>query len=195
MSNRAQEILDFWFGEQTAPAFGQPRKDWFVKSEAFDEQIREQFEPDIQAALAGQLENWHDNSAPPQTCLAYILLLDQFTRNVYRNTPAMVSGDARALAAAQSLVASGRDKMLTALERVFVYLPYEHAEDMPAQHESLRLFASLPPEPNTANFIDYARQHFDVVARFGRFPHRNAWLGRNSTPEEEEFLKQPGSGF
>ena len=120
-----------------------------------------------------------------------MLLLDQFTRNIHRGTPRAFAGDALALATARAMVARGEDVELSTLQRVFVYLPFEHAEDLAMQHESLRLFEQL----GDAGFLDYARRHAVVVERFGRFPHRNAILGRASTPEEIEYLKQPGSGF
>jgi uncharacterized protein (DUF924 family) len=180
----AREILDFWFGDQ-----GQQRPEWFRKDEAFDTSIRQRFGSLVERALAGERLDANDDAA--HSALARVLLLDQFTRNIYRGTPRAFAGDALALTTARAMVARGEDVELSTLQRVFVYLPFEHAEDLAMQHESLRLFEQL----GDAGFLDYARRHAVVVERFGRFPHRNAILGRISTPEEIEYLKQPGSGF
>lgn len=167
------------------------RADWFRKSEAFDQRVAERFGADIEAALAGTLPlEW---AAEP---LAEILLLDQFTRNVLRGQPRAFAGDARALALAQALVASGADRALTTIERWFAYLPFEHAESLAMQDESVRLFSLLAAEDERlADALDYAHRHRDVIRRFGRFPHRNAVLGRASTAAELEYLAQPGAGF
>jgi uncharacterized protein (DUF924 family) len=189
----AQAVLDFWFGGVDDPVQGQPRKQWFEKDDAFDAQIRERFGALIERALDGALAHW---GAMPQGALAQIVVLDQFTRNTFRGSPRAFAGDARALAAARALVASGGDRTLSGVQRQFVYLPFEHAEDVSAQHEALRLFAELErDEPAVGDLVSWAKRHLDIIARFGRFPHRNAALGRASTPEEIEFLKQPGSGF
>ncbi|EGJ09435.1 hypothetical protein RBXJA2T_03868 [Rubrivivax benzoatilyticus JA2 = ATCC BAA-35] len=128
--------------------------------------------------------------------LAEILLLDQFTRNIFRGQPRAFAGDARALALAQALVASGADRALTTIERWFAYLPFEHAESLPLQDESVRLFTALAAEDERlADALDYAQRHRDVIRRFGRFPHRNAVLGRPSTADERDYLAQPGAGF
>lgn len=167
------------------------RADWFRKSDAFDRLVAEQFGADIEAALAGTLPaEW---AAQP---LAEILLLDQFTRNVFRGQPRAFAGDGRALALAQALVASGADRRLTTIERWFAYLPFEHAESLALQDESVRLFSALAAEDGRlADALDYAERHRDVIRRFGRFPHRNAVLGRTSTAAEQEYLAQPGAGF
>jgi uncharacterized protein (DUF924 family) len=181
-------VLDFWFGNG-----GQARAEWFRKDDAFDRLIAERFGALVERALAGELREW---DAHPESALARILLLDQFTRNIFRGTPRAFAGDGLALAAAKALVASGQDAVLPPLGRSFVYLPFEHAEDLAAQHEAVRLFGALEASaPEAKGMLDYAVRHRDIVARFGRFPHRNAILGRESTAEEIEFLKQPGSGF
>ena len=190
-----QQVLEFWFGESGAPDYGELKSQWFQKSDAFDEEIRNRFGAAVQSGLNGDLDHWQTGDAPVEHVLAYIVLLDQFPRNIYRNTPDMIAGDERALHAAQQLVASGRDKQLGPIQRIFVYLPYEHSESLAIQEESLRLIGSLGQDKQAGGFVEYAQRHYDIVARFGRFPHRNAWLGRESTPEEIEFLKQPGSGF
>ncbi|MBN8509461.1 MAG: DUF924 domain-containing protein [Burkholderiales bacterium] len=190
---RAQQVLDFWFGAPGDPHHLQPRAGWFRKDPAFDAAIRDRFGTLIDAALAGGLDAW---AAPPHAAVARIVVLDQFPRNAFRDSARMFAGDAQALAAAKALVAAGADRGLPGVMRQFVYLPFEHAENLADQHESMRLFEQLArDEPALAGLPEWARKHLDIVARFGRFPHRNALLGRASTTEEIEFLKQPGSGF
>ena len=188
-----QTVLDFWFLPAGAPGHNAPRREWFRKDAAFDAEIRSRFGPLIDAALDGGLRDW---DAHPQGALARILLLDQFTRNAFRDTPQAFAGDALALAAARALVGAGSDRALAPIERWFAYLPFEHAEDPAMQAQSVALFQQQHEETGAfAETLDYACRHRDVIARFGRFPHRNAILGRASTPEEAEFLKQPGSRF
>lgn len=190
---RAADVLDFWFGPPDSAEFGKPRKMWFAKDAAFDAQIRNRFGALVGAALGGRLSEW-DSS--PRGALARILLLDQFTRNAFRDTPRAFAGDPLALPCAQALVAQGGDVLLAAVERGFAYLPFEHSEDLAMQDEALRLFERLASDaPAQASLLDWAQRHRAIVARFGRFPHRNAILGRASSAEEAEFLKQPGSGF
>ncbi|MDZ5457706.1 DUF924 family protein [Azohydromonas lata] len=185
----AQDILQFWFG--APPLKAQQR--WFAKDAAFDAQIRERFGAHIEAALRGELDGWQSDA---QAALARLLLLDQFTRNVFRDTPRAFAGDALALAGARALVDAGQDQVLAPLQRVFVYLPFEHAEDLAAQAQGLRLFEALARcDTTAADFEFWARKHHVIIERFGRFPHRNAVLGRESTVEEIEFLQQPYSRF
>ncbi len=185
------DVLDFWFGAPGSAEYGRARALWFEKSEATDAHIRARFGAAVEAALQGQFEDWR---ASPRGALALILLLDQFTRNVFRDTPRAYAGDARALALARELVGRGGDLTLEPLERQFAYLPFEHAEDREAQKMSLQLFGRLAteglPEP-----LAWARKHAEVIERFGRYPHRNAILGRESTADELAFLRQPGSRF
>jgi uncharacterized protein (DUF924 family) len=186
----AAEVLAFWFGDPPSP---QPRAEWFRKDAAFDAQIQARFGALIETALAGGLQEAH---ATPAGTLARIVVLDQFTRNSFRDTPRAFAGDTLALAAAQALVASGHDRPLPPLQRWFAYMPFEHAEDHAMQRESLRLFKALAEaDPALADARLYAQKHADVIDRFGRYPHRNAVLGRMSTPEEEAFLREPGSRF
>jgi uncharacterized protein (DUF924 family) len=188
-----QAVLDFWFGAPGDAHHLQSRPEWFRKDAAFDALIAQRFDTLIEAALRGELDGW---AAQPRSALARIVVLDQFTRNTRRGSAGMFAGDAQALAAARAMVANGADRTLPAVMRQFVYLPFEHAEDADAQRESLRLFAQLEAdEPALAGLLEWARRHAEIVERFGRFPHRNAALGRASTAEEAEFLKQPGSGF
>ena len=182
------EVLAFWFGE---PPTEQPRAEWFRKDPAFDERVRQRFGAVLQQALDGGLRQW---DVQPEGALARILVLDQFTRNAWRDTPRAFAGDALALAAAQALVAGGGDEKLPPLQRWFAYLPFEHAEDLAAQRLSLRLFAELARvHPALADAQHWAVKHAAVIERFGRYPHRNAIVGRAATPEEEAFLREPGS--
>jgi uncharacterized protein (DUF924 family) len=191
---KAQEVLDFWFGPPGSEIAGGPRREWFVKSDAFDDQVRQRFGTAIDQAIAGGLREW--DAEGPQGVLARLLVLDQFTRNAWRNTPQSFAGDQLALAAARQLVDSGAHKELPPLQRAFVYMPFEHAEDAYMQERAVELFTNLAAEhPGFDEMLDYAHRHRGVIARFGRFPHRNEILGRDSTPEEIEFLRQPGSRF
>lgn len=188
MDPRAADVLDFWFGTD-----GASRDEWFRKDPDFDALIRERFGALVEQALAGDLADWEGTA---DGALARVLLLDQFTRNIFRGTPRAFDGDAQALALARSMVARSADQALPPLRRVFAYLPFEHAEDHAAQRESLRLFGALAAaHPTLASYDDYARRHAVVIERFGRFPHRNAILGRASTPEEVAFLSESGSSF
>ena len=189
----AQAVLDFWFGAPGDPEHGTDRKFWFTKSDATDREVAERFGPLIERALRGELVGW---AGEPRGALAHILLLDQFTRNALRGTPRNFAGDRRALRSATAVVGSRQDENLTPLERVFIYLPFEHSEGPAMQDESVRLFTRLAAQaPETAEYLDFAERHREIVRRFGRFPHRNVILGRQSTAEEIVFLKQPGSGF
>jgi uncharacterized protein (DUF924 family) len=189
-----QEVLDFWFGAPGSATDGQQRREWFIKNAAFDDQIRQRFGAVIGQAIAGGLREW--DAEGPQGVLARILVLDQFTRNAFRNTPRAFAGDALALSAARELVDSGAHQQLPPWQRSFAYMPFEHAEDAFMQERAVELFSVLAAEhPGFEESLDYAHRHRGVIARFGRFPHRNAILGRASTPEEIEFLRQPGSRF
>ena len=187
----AQRVLNEWFGLPGSAQDGQVQMKWFKKDAAFDAALRERFGPVIDQALRGGLRDW-DSTA--WGALARILVLDQFTRNVHRDTPASFAGDALALEAALAL--QPRAQELGVLERWFVAMPLEHAEDLAMQDRSVAAFEALAAEDQRLqDALDYAHKHRDVIVRFGRFPHRNEILGRESTPEEIEFLKQPGSRF
>jgi uncharacterized protein (DUF924 family) len=193
VADESRAILDFWFGAPGSAEHGTARKVWFTKDDAFDALIRTRFGALIERALRGELEAWAEQ---PESALAQILLLDQFTRNAYRGTARAFAGDARALAAASRMVGSRQDEAVPAFMRGFVYLPFEHAEGLAMQDESVRLFQRLANEaPEEADLLDYAHRHRVIIERFGRFPHRNELLGRRSTAEELEFLTQPGSSF
>lgn len=186
-----QTILDFWFGPPGTPDHGKERAQWFRKDPAFDEAIRTRFGAAIESALAGGFAEWTD----ARGTLARILLLDQFTRNVYRDTPRAFAGDALALKLARDAVAHGQDQSMMPVERWFLYMPFQHAEDSVAQETSVELFTRLRDEAGLEGPLPWAQRHAEIVRRFGRFPHRNAIVGRASTPEEIAFLAKPGSGF
>ena len=180
-------MLDFWFGAPGSRERGRPRKLWFQKSEPFDAEVRRCFLTTWERAARGECERWQ---ATPLASLALVVVLDQFPRNMFRGTARSFASDSLALTAARSMIAVEFDRLLSPVERSFAYLPFAHAEDLAAQRRSLALFHGLDPES-----VRSATRHYEIIARFGRFPHRNAALGRCSTPEETEFLEQPGSSF
>lgn len=183
-----RRIHEFWFGAPGSPEHGGKREAWFKADDAFDAEIRAQFLDDFEAAARGDLDAMADQA---NGALALIILLDQFPRNMFRGTARAFTADPKALSIAEATVARGLDQALTDIERTFVYLPFEHSERLADQDRSIALYEAL----GDAESLDYAVQHRVIIERFGRFPHRNAVLGRESTPEEEAFLLQPGSSF
>lgn len=183
---RAAEVLAFWFGS------GGRDKRWFEKNPAFDREIGTRFLALHGRAASGLLAHWQRN---PADCLALIVLLDQFSRNIYRGTARAFATDAQALGAARHAIANGFDRSMQPVKRMFVYLPFEHAESLEEQVKACELTKPLVEFPETGDAYRYAVLHRDVIKRFGRFPHRNAPLGRVSTPEEAKFLQGPGSSF
>ena len=190
--SQVDEILDFWFGRPDEADYEKQRSFWFIKKPEFDQEVRTRFLAHYQQALAGSLDHWKNS---PRSSLSLILLLDQFPRNMFRGTAQAFAADPQALAAAQHAVANGFDQELLMVQRWFVYLPFEHSENIEHQRQSVKLFATLGDDPDKSATLDYAIRHYYVISRFGRFPHRNKILGRETTPEEAEFLKQPGSSF
>ncbi|NNP71507.1 hypothetical protein A7P53_03450 [Acinetobacter defluvii] len=176
-----QEILNFWFNSETQPF-------WFAKSDAFDQQLRTRFTDILQQAKQAELYTWRESAAGR---LAEIIVLDQFSRNIYRDQAAAFAQDAQALTLAQEAIRLGLDQDLTAEQRSFLYMPYMHSESKLIHEEALQLFKALGNPVN----LDFEQKHKVIIDRFGRYPHRNAILGRESTAEENEFLKQPNSGF
>jgi uncharacterized protein (DUF924 family) len=187
---RAAEVLRFWFGEPQE--YGARRKCWFEKNPAFDAEIRDRFLALHADIAASRLEHWRA-SAPE--CLAYVVVLDQFSRNLYRNDARAFAADPLALDAAREAIARRVDQPLLPVERQFMYLPFEHSESIEDQRRCCALMESLIDHPETGDLLEWALKHLRVVERFGRFPHRNALLGRASTPEERDYLAQPGAGF
>jgi len=196
MTHDFEAVLQFWFGDDDP--IGVQQGKWFQKSEPFDQDLRERFAGTYAAAVAGELDDW---AQAPRSALARIVVLDQFSRNLFRGSPRTWAQDPVALAAARAAIAAGHDAALRPVERSFVYMPFMHAEDVAAQDECVALFerlaAAVPVDRREpfAGTLKYAVIHRDIVARFGRFPHRNAVLSRDSTPEEIEFLQGPNSSF
>jgi uncharacterized protein (DUF924 family) len=183
-----KNVLDFWFGEEGSDVFGASRKEWFVKDADFDEQIRKNFLDDVEIAIGGG----HSRVAESQMgCLALVILLDQFPRNLFRDTERAFAGDKRALALANEAVRLGFDQNLPKSSQMFFYLPFEHSESLDDQRRCMQLFK----EAGNDDMLKWAVAHHDIIARFGRFPHRNMALGRESTAEEIAFLKEPDSSF
>lgn len=188
-----QDVLDFWFHPPGHPDYLTVREAWFRKDAGFDAEIRTRFGSLIDGALAGGLRDWE---VEPEGALARVLILDQFTRNTRRDTADAFAGDVQALALALKVIDAGWDVAMPPVCRQFVYLPLMHAEDLEIQQRCVALYRALAAQaPSLASSLDFARRHRDIVARFGRFPHRNAALNRATTPEEAEFLTQPGSSF
>ncbi|MDR9404284.1 MAG: DUF924 family protein [Halothece sp. Uz-M2-17] len=188
----AQTVLDFWFGSPQDENYGKPRQEWFTKDSDFDAAVRSRFLSLYQQAAQGHLNVWKNS---PETCLALIILLDQFPRNLFRGDPRMFETDKQALSLAKYALKNDYDRQLLNVQRWFIYLPFEHSEDLEMQYRALSLFSRLKDDPDSATAIDYAERHLKVIEKFGRFPHRNEILGRESTPEEIAFLQQPGSSF
>jgi len=198
--NTIDTILDYWFGpDPDGAALAKERADlWWSKNAAVDGEIRQRFESSLQLAAARQLEDW---LIEPRGRLALIILTDQFPRNLYRDSPRAYDYDAQALEWSIEGIELGVDRTLRPIERTFFYLPLEHSERLEHQEKSVRMFRELLPsvaadqQETFKNYLNFAIRHRDIVARFGRFPHRNGILGRSSTPEELYFLSQPGSSF
>ena len=199
---REERILNYWFGklrEGEAPSSDYYKK-WFAKRIEIDQYIKTNFEDDLELAVGGKLKSWENT---PRGSLAMIILLDQFSRNIYRGTAKAFSQDSLALDVCLRGIEMGFDKMLHPVERLFFFMPLEHSEDLEIQKKSVEYFSMMeklyPTPPSLASmaleFRKYAEMHYVIIKRFGRFPHRNEVLGRESTPEEIEFLKQPGSSF
>ena len=176
-----QAVIRFWFEESTP-------KQWFSKDDQFDNAIRSRFEDVLAQGARGELWKWRSDALGR---LAEIIVLDQFSRNLYRDSPKAFAQDGMALVLTQELIAQGLDRQLTQDQRAFAYMPLMHSESRLVQQESIRQFTDL----GNPNNLDFAHRHQVIVERFGRYPHRNAVLGRTSTPEEITFLQTPGSSF
>lgn len=177
----AQDILNYWFSPENAPKR-------FEKNEAFDKEIRDNFLHLYEDAAQGDLDHWQSSA---EGTLALVILLDQFSRNMFRGSPRAFATDAKAMQVVRRAIARGFDDELSDEYCVFLYVPFMHAEDLKTQEEGIELFKAR----NLGENERYAILHRDIIARFGRFPHRNDDLGRESTPEERAFLKTPGSSF
>lgn len=187
-----ETVLDFWFGAPGTPLCDSPREVWFRRDAAFDDACRAELAALYAEAASGALDGWGETL---EGALALVILLDQLPRNLHRGEAAAFACDGMARRAARRAIARGFDRALPPVRRQFLYLPFEHSEDLADQEESLRLFARLSADESSADYLDYARRHANVIRRFGRFPHRNAALGRVTTEEEASFLASPEAPF
>ncbi|WP_158880429.1 DUF924 family protein [Rhodanobacter sp. L36] len=191
MSPTASDVLSFWFAKENEAR-------WYVADAAFDHEIQRRFGDLAKEAADGRLDDW---ASTPESWLALLILLDQFSRNLYRNDARAWAQDVKAQRLALSGIAKGNDQALPALQRVFAYMALEHAENFSLQQRSVELFEALRKSVpldlrhRLDEFLAYAKKHRDVIQRFGRFPHRNAALGRPNTGEEADYLAKPGSSF
>jgi len=190
--NRAAEVLDFWFGREGEPEYGQFRDEWFRKDAEFDARVTQQFADLYEEAARGDLDTWRDDA---ESCLALVLVLGQFPRNMFRGDGRTHAADGEALVASRYAVEHALDRELPAVERMFLYMPFMHSENAEDQRRSVELFERLAGETGAPDVVSYAVAHRKIVDRFGRFPHRNEILGRETTPEEAEFLTTEGSSF
>ena len=190
--DEANAVLRFWFGTPDDADYGEHRTIWFRGGEAFDEEIRRRFLTLHEFASAGELDYRRHGA---QTCLALILVLDQFSRNLFRGSGRAFAADFRALEHARHAIAQGFDKTVPPVHRNFFYLLFEHSEEIDDQHNSVALCRVNEPYPGAVNSLDYAMRHLRVIIRFGRYPHRNEALGRPSTPAEIAFLATSEKGY
>jgi uncharacterized protein (DUF924 family) len=188
MRTRVDEVLEFWFGREDEPGYGEFREAWFRKDPEFDRQVRDRFEALHEEAAVGDLDDWKQEA---RSCLALVILLDQFPRNMFRGDPRSYATDRKAQETAEHAVERAFDRELPDFQRMFLYMPLMHSEDLEHQRRSVELFRAL----GGSDAAGYAVRHMEIIERFGRFPHRNEVLGRQTTPEEAEFLTQPGSSF
>jgi uncharacterized protein (DUF924 family) len=187
---KAGEVLDFWFGREGEPGYGEFREAWFKKDPEFDRLVRNRFEALYELAAAGDLDDWKEEA---RSCLALVIVLDQFPRNIFRGDPRSYATDRKAQETAEHAVDRALDRELPEFQRTFLYIPFMHSEDLGHQRRSVELFRGLGGSETDSSY--YAVRHMEIIERFGRFPHRNEVLGRRTTPEEAEFLTQPGSSF
>jgi len=188
LPDRAKALLDVWFGPPGDPGREQQRGIWFKSTGEFDASLREAFLADYEAAAAGLLRSWE---ALPEGALALVLLLDQIPRNIFRGTPRAYATDAAARGAADRAIEKDFDQMVPLVWRRFFYMPPHHSENLEDQRRSRELLQALPRDPDRAGSLRrYGHPYVEVIERFGRFPHRNAILGRESTPEEIAFLAE-----
>ncbi|OUC15454.1 MAG: hypothetical protein B0A82_06910 [Alkalinema sp. CACIAM 70d] len=190
---RANQVLEFWFGAGWRDAVDlKPRSEWFQKDPNFDHAIRERFLDLYEKAIAHQLDDWMEQ---PESCLALVILLDQFSRNMFRGQAQAFAADSLALFVASHAIDLGFDEALPPVLRQFFFFPFEHSENLAHQNFAVAKFQQFVGDSDLENTYDYALRHRAVIEQFGRFPHRNEILGRDSTAEEIAFLQQPGSSF
>lgn len=181
MNTTYQDIISFWFSEITP-------KDWFKKSDTFDQLIYQRFSTVYEAAIQNELYQWRETA---EGCLAEIIVLDQFSRNMFRDSPKAFEFDSLAVSLTQSAIIRELDHQLAVDKRKFLYMPLMHSESLLVHEQALQMFSQQGLEDN----YDYEVRHRDIIKQFGRYPHRNKILGRKSTKQEEAFLTQPGSSF
>lgn len=191
-SQTPEDVLSFWFSDRDDDGNPVFRKAWFEKDPAFDETMRQRFGAVHEQAAARMLEAWREE---PQPALALTVLLDQFSRNMFRDTPVMYACDDYAVEVAGGALARGFGDGMPEVQRWFFFMPFMHSERLADQQTCVRLFESLPDSEAVQQGLKSARRHCEIVERFGRFPHRNAILGRQTTADEEVFLKEPDSAF
>ena len=189
---KADAVLDFWFGREGEPGYGGFREEWFRKDPEFDRECRDSFEALYEEAAAGNLDGWREDA---RSCLALVIVLDQFSRNMFRGKPRSYATDKKAQETAEYAVDHALDRELPEFQRMFLYMPFMHSENVEDQRRSVELFERLAGEEGAPDVVSYAVAHRDIVERFGRFPHRNEILGRETTPEEAVFLTTEGSSF
>jgi uncharacterized protein (DUF924 family) len=190
--SEASTLLDFWFGAPGSAERDRPRDIWFRTDPVFDETLRRQFLGDHERAASGACRAWLDEA---DSALALVLLLDQLPRNLFRGSPRAFASDPLARDAARQAIGRGFDRGMAPIRRWFLYLPFQHSELLADQELSVALTETLPDDGDKPEALDYARRHHIVIARFGRFPHRNRVLGRASTAEEAAFLQEKRAGF
>jgi uncharacterized protein (DUF924 family) len=192
LPDRAQSVLDTWFGPPGDPDRERDREIWFKSTTEFDASLREALLADLEAGAADELRSWE---ALPEGALALVLLLDQIPRNIFRGTSRAYATDAAARAVANRALGQGFDRLVPPVWRLFFYMPFHHSEDIADQHRSVALFDTLPRNPDRRGSLRrYGRPYIEVIERFGRFPHRNKILGRESTPDEIAFLAEREKG-
>ncbi len=188
----AAAVLDYWFGPKDGAEWGQLRKIWFGGGPEVDTEIRERFAALHVRACAGELASWEQT---PDGALALVIVLDQFSRNLHRGTAAAFAADATARGVASRAIERDFDEQVVPVQRWFFYLPFEHSESLADQRRAVTLFEALPADSTRDVGVDYARKHLEVIEKFGRFPHRNEMVGRESTPEEARWLADGGVRF
>lgn len=196
---QAKVVLDFWFGDNSEKVLVEQQKKWFTADIEFDALIKKQFTMALLAGSRGELDEWE---LTPEGRLAFVILLDQFPRNIFRGTANAFLYDEKALSLARDGIEFKHDISLTIFQRVFLYMPYQHSESLKVQQQSIELFANLVKQASTTvekdfanNSYQFALQHYELIQRFGRFPHRNNVLGRQSTADEKAYLSGGGARF
>jgi len=200
MNETIDSVIRYWFGESnlSTDINAEKKRFWWSKNNEVDAEITDRFSELVETVASGELDHWNESESG---LLASIICTDQFPRNIYRGQSRSFSYDQIALRFAKQAVAMGFDRKLTLIKRVFIYMPFEHSEEISHQQQAVQLMQSLldqsavEEEDMFVGFLNFAKRHHDVIAEFGRFPHRNEILGRESTEEEVEFLQQPGSSF